>query len=199
MKKIFKLTICGNLRKTKLCSYIKFFLIALLLLFLFRAPLYRLLITYRSVGQRVPIEITSPILLGKIEEKAEGKTLNMKDIANIAASITNESLSFTANRTAGNPNQTIKTHEANCIGYSAMFNAIANYLIKEYRLRNEIKAVHLIGKLSFLGIDLHQFFKSAFLRDHDFNQLLDIKTGERLAIDPTISDYLWIERVYLGY
>ncbi len=59
----------------------------------------------------------------------------------------------------------------------------------------EVEATHKIGQLDFLGIDLHQFFESSFFKDHDFNQIRNLGTGEVILVDPSISDYLWINRV----
>jgi len=89
----------------------------------------------------------------------------------------------------------IETKKANCRGYSAMFNSIANYLIIKNNLQTEYKAEHKIGEIKFLGIDVHQYFDCPFYKDHDFNELRNLFTGEKLSIDPTVSEYLWIETV----
>ena len=113
----------------------------------------------------------------------------------IADKITKEELKFTTNRASNNPNELINTNQANCVGYSAMFNSIANYLIRKYKLQNEIKSEHKIGQLELFGINLHQFFESPFFRDHDFNEITNKISGEKIFIDPSVSDYLRIKRV----
>ncbi|WP_025741814.1 hypothetical protein [Aquimarina pacifica] len=113
----------------------------------------------------------------------------------MADEITKTELKFTTNRASNNPNILINTRKANCVGYSAMFNSIANFLIKNNDLENKIKAEHKIGKLDFLGINIHQFFKGTFFRDHDFNELTNKETGKKIVIDPTVSDYLRINRI----
>jgi len=144
--------------------------ISILILILFRGFFYRLLIKYSEIGIRTEIKITHQDLIKKIETKSADKKIDVEKIISIANSITNEELRFTGSRASRNPNELINTNRANCTGYSAMFNSIANYLIHKNELEKKIEARHLIGRLEFLGIDLHQFFESPFFRDHDFNR-----------------------------
>ena len=85
--------------------------------------------------------------------------------------------------------------KANCVGYAAMFNAIASYLIKKQGVENEYEVQHKIGKLDFLGIDLHQYSGSPFFKDHDYNIICNKITKEEVAVDASVADYLWVERV----
>ena len=48
--------------------------------------------------------------------------------------------------------------KANCIGYSALFNAVAHYIIKETKAEDRYQAKHLVGRIHFLGVDLHLLF-----------------------------------------
>ena len=52
-----------------------------------------------------------------------------------------------------------------------------------------------IGKLDFLGMNVHNWFDSSFLKDHDFVIIRNKETGEIKAVDPTLYDYLYIEVV----
>ena len=61
--------------------------------------------------------------------------------------------------------------------------------------QTEYKAEHKIGEIKLLGIDVHQYFDSQFYKDHDFNEVRNLVTGEKVSIDPTLSDYLRIETV----
>lgn len=76
-----------------------------------------------------------------------------------------------------------------------MFNSIANHIINENKLQSELKVEHKIGKIEIFGIDIHQYFKSAFLKDHDFNEIKNLNTGKSIFIDPSLSDYLYIDRI----
>lgn len=169
--------------------------IVILVLVLYRGSIYRLLINYTEIGTRIEVKITNQKLVNKININLGTKKINLEEIINIANRITCEELKFNGNKVSNNPNELINTKQANCIGYSATFNTIANYLIKQYKLENILKAEHKIGQLDFLGINLHQFFENPFFKDHDFNIIKNLETGKEVSIDPSISDYLGIDYV----
>lgn len=167
----------------------------LLTLLLFKSYFFNLFITYIDIGERDTLLISNKILIEKIDHKSANQDLNLEVIADIALDITNEELSFSTQHASQNPNESIKIHRANCIGYSAMFNSITNYLITKNKLEDEILAAHKIGKLELLGVDIHKYFSSPFLKDHDFNEIINNKTGEKIVLDPSLSDYLGIDRI----
>lgn len=174
---------------------VKALVLFLFLLILFRGPVFRSLIRYEAIETRPEINISNADLINRIAAKSVGKKLTPKKITEIADAITTETLKFTTRRASQNPNELIVSRKANCIGYAAMFNAIANYLIKEHRLHKQIEAQHNVGKIYLCGVDLHQFFANPFFKDHDFNQIKDRQTGEIISTDASVSDYLWITRV----
>lgn len=169
--------------------------IAIVIGLLFKGSLYRWLVNYTEIGTRPAIEITNTALIASIENKTANKSIHFASIITIADEITKETLTFTFDKASNNPNALFQSKRANCVGYAAMFNAIATYLIQKHQLQQELKATHKIGHLYFLGINLHQFFESPFFSDHDFNELLNKQTGEIVSIDPSVSDYLGIERI----
>ena len=169
--------------------------VSILILILFRGIIFRLVIKYNEIGSRPEIEITNSNLIEEIESNSENREIDLKEILEIADKITKEELKFTTNQASNNPNELMYTNQANCVGYSAMFNSITNYLIRKNKLQDEIEAEHKIGQLELFGINLHQFFESPFFRDHDFNEITNKKTGEKIFIDPSVSDYLRIKRV----
>ncbi len=169
--------------------------IIILMLIIFRGSVYRLIIKYNEIGTRPEIEITNESLIEKIENKSANKKMGLKEIVNVAMDIKNKELKFTTNRASNNPNELMNTKLANCVGYSAMFNSIANHLIRMNELQSEMEAEHKIGQLELFGINLHQFFEDTFFRDHDFNEIIDKKTGDKISIDPSVSDCLCINRV----
>jgi len=176
-------------------KFLQIIVFSILVLILFRGTIYRFFIEYTEIGKREKLEITDEKLIQKIKNKSANRQLNLKSIVNIASEITREELSFTTNRISNNPNVLINLKQANCVGYSAMFNSIANYLISKNELQDEIEAEHKIAQLSILGINLHQFFDSPFFADHDFNEVKNIKTNELISIDPSVNDYLRINRI----
>ena len=169
--------------------------ILVLILILFRGLIFRVLVKYNEIGTRTEIQITNNDLLEKIKAKSANKAIGIEEIVEIAMEITNAELKFTINRASNNPNDLVAINKANCIGYSAMFNSIANHLIRQNKLEGEIVAIHKVGQLDFLGIDIHQFFENPFYKDHDFNDVINRETGEVISIDPSVSDCLWIDRV----
>ena len=178
---------------------LKFIAIAILLIILFRGMIFRSLISYTSIDTRERIEITNSNFLDKIKSKSTKSTIEIEDIIKIARSITNEELSFSKGQVSRDPNELIMTHRANCIGYSAMFNSIANYLIKKNGLKNKFEAKHRIGRLELLGLNLHQLFDSPFFKEHDFNEIINLQTSEVISIDPSVSDYMWIDFVHVRH
>jgi len=124
--------------------------ISILILILFRGIIFRLAIKYNEIGTRPKIEITSGDLMERIERKSKDKKNDLKSIVEVADEITTTELKFTTNRASNNPNELINTKQANCVGYSAMFNSITNYLIRKNELQNEIEAEHKIGQLELL-------------------------------------------------
>lgn len=176
-------------------KFLRIVTISFLVFILFRGIIYRSLVKYHEIGERIEIKITSETLINKIEKASADKILNTEVIAEISNSITNEELSFTSRKASNNPNDLINTKLANCIGYSAMFNSIANYLINKNGLNGKIEVNHKIGHLDLFGKNLNQIFKSPFFKDHDYNEIIDLNTGEHFFVDPTVSDYLGINRV----
>lgn len=173
-------------------------LIGMLLLVLLRGSLYRTCVKYTETGTRKSIVINNPQLITIIEQakKKTGKEqLTINEIIAMARKISNQHLQFSMGKVANNPNKLIGTGKANCIGYSAMFNAIVTYLIQEQGDSQKYKTRHLFGKLKLLNVDLHSIVNHPFLRDHDYNEIIVVATGEKIYVDPSVSDYLYIHQV----
>lgn len=174
---------------------LRLLIVLVLLLVLFRGVIFRTLIRYVEVNTRPTIEITNEKVLDIIEKRVSNKTMDLDAIANVAREITNEYLSFKLKAKTKDPNQLLNFNEANCVGYSALYNSIVHELIKQNSLHKEVRATHKVARLEFLGINIHSFFNSRYFRDHDYNEITNTKTGEVLVIDPSISDYLGIHYV----
>ncbi|MFL5730174.1 MAG: hypothetical protein ACJ75J_11870 [Cytophagaceae bacterium] len=169
----------------------------LLLTFLFKGSIYRFLFSYRSIGQRSEYPITSRELSSQIENQIkEEKPKDVQEIISLALTISSGSLSFSsASGNPLNPNSLPPGSSTHCIGYSAYFNTVCNYLLRKYGYASVWKSTQQIGKIRFAGIDIHQFFNSAFFADHDYNIIQNSITGETLAVDPSLHDYTGIELV----
>lgn len=160
-----------------------------------KSDLFESNLNYTKFKERKGIKLTDKELLSEIELEKGKVQLSIEEIINIAKEKTNQKLSFTTDKSSRNPNEVLKTGKANCIGYSALFNSIVNYLIKNQKLERKFKANHLVGKIKFMGVDLHQFSESSFLKDHDYNEIINLETGKKIYVDPTLSDYLKINQV----
>lgn len=162
---------------------------------LLRGILYRLTVEYEKIGERPAIEIEDDKLIQMIDSISRDREIDLNEIVEISSLITRKNLRFTFEKADKDPNQLIYTRKGNCVGYSAMFNSIADYLIKENDLEDEYESSHLVGRLRFMGIDVHRLFEDPFFKDHDFNEIVNLDTGERINIDPTVNDYSRISRI----
>jgi len=173
---------------------IKTLFILILLTFFFRGQIYRITVKYEKIGERELVQPNQE-LINEIQKDIGKQKLSIEEIIELSKKITNRKLKFTGKKVSRDPNELIKTGKANCIGYSATFNSIGNYLLKQQKLEKKYELKHFVGKIKFLGIDVHQFFDSPFFKDHDYNVMQNLETNYKMAIDPTISDYLKIHRI----
>ncbi|AEK22809.1 hypothetical protein ACILD7_05710 [Capnocytophaga canimorsus] len=179
-------------------KYVRRFLgiIAVIVLmgWLFRGDIYRNLITYQSVGNRGNFALNNNELKVKLEGVSI-ENLDIENVINIAQKITSETLTFSFEKCGDNPNLLLETQKANCMGYAQFFALVCNYMLKKNNLHKEWVAKVYIGKLKFLGNDIHQYFQSSFFKDHDFVVVENVRTQEIYAVDPTLYDYFVIKKV----
>ena len=132
-----------------------------------------------------------------IDEKSTNinELLTISSVIEQSSNLTNQKLYFTTSKSSSNPNKLIHSQKTHCIGYANFYTSTFNYLIEKSKLSSQWRAKTCVGKLYFLGIDIHKYFDSPFFKDHDFVVIENSQTKERIYIDPTISDYFGIERV----
>lgn len=130
-----------------------------------------------------------------IKRKINNKKLDFKEIISLTNTITSNTLNFTFSKTYNNPNTILNTKKANCVGYASLFNSIGNYILEQQQLTDLYQFSHLVGKLHFLGCDIHQFIDNPFFKNHDFNVIKNLKTGQQIYVDPSLSDYFFIDEV----
>ncbi len=175
----------------------RIFLISLMLTavgLLFRGWFYRHLVTYKSVGIRTNYIATEGKLIEYIDSRIDKQSEpDIEQIIKLGLSITSGQLNFTAEKNDTDPNKLISSKTAHCVGYAAFFATTCNYLLEEYKLADTWTAKSQVGQLYFLGTNIHKYFNSSFLKDHDFVTIENKKTGEIFAIDPTVHDYLHID------
>ena len=163
---------------------------------LFRGWFYRQLLTYKSLGVRTNYAVTNDKLLDFINASADKQTNpDIEQIIKLGLSITSEHLNFTADKNDTDPNKLITSKTAHCVGYATFFATTCNYLFDKYNLADTWTARPQVGQLNFLGKNIHQYFSTPFFKDHDFVTIENKTTGQTFAVDPTISDYLFIDFV----
>ncbi|MDX2070015.1 MAG: hypothetical protein SFV55_16430 [Haliscomenobacter sp.] len=164
-----------------------------ILTFLLRNWLFWQLFSYQSVGDQPIYAIKNPELRTYIERELPANSVKSPQfILKKALQLSAKQLHFSAARNHNDPNLLIDSHSAHCVGYAAFTTTICNELLHRYQLNAEWKAEARVGQIHFLGINVHPYFQSAFFKDHDFVVLRNLKTGEELAADPTVYDYLGI-------
>ena len=171
--------------------------IAALLLsaYLFRGFLYRHTVDYKIVSRRTSYIISNDSLSSFISQSIEeNQKTDVRSLTNLAIDITADKLNYCISNTRNDPNQLITHQRAHCVGYAAFTATVCNELFRKFNLK-EWKATPEVGHLYFLGMNVHNWFNSPFLADHDFVLIENKTTGERLLVDPTISDYLDINFV----
>jgi len=174
---------------------IRYSFFLLLILFLFKGIIYRFLVNYSVIKTRTSIHLTNTTLCNEIDERIKGKTFTINEIIELTTLITSKKLSFTFHKASSNSNYILKEQKANCIGYSSLFNSIGTYILKQKKLTKQYKFTHQVGKLAILGYDIHQFIDSPFFKDHDFNEIEDLKTNVSYFVDPSLNDYFYINYV----
>ncbi len=170
-------------------------LIIFILIVIFSGFLFRVFINYSTVSVRNNIALTNKKLISKIDKLTYGKVLNINKIIDISNNITCEELNFTTNKISSNPNIAFECKQANCIGYSSLFNSIGNYLIKKQKLNKQYEFIHWVGHVDFMGFNIHKLSNNSFLRDHDFNEVKNKITQQSEFIDPSLNDYFCIDKI----
>jgi len=166
---------------------------------LFRGWFYRHLVTYKSDGIKTNYFATNIKLTDYIDANTDNQTdPDIKQIIKLGLSITSRKLNFTADKNDTDPNKLIISKTAHCVGYASFFATTCNYLLEKFNLSDTWTAKPQVGQLKFLGTNIHayltKFFDDPdFIKDHDFVTIENKKTGEILAVDPTVNDYLRID------
>ena len=168
----------------------------LFLCVLFRGCLYRQVVAYESTGVRMNYKVTDNELHDCINRSLENESeMNIDEIIERSLEITASELNFTTGKNDVDPNKLIHSKTAHCVGYAAFCAATCNDILKKYNLDRTWIAKPNIGKLYFLGMNVHNWFDSSFLKDHDFVIIRNSETGEIRAVDPTLYEYFYVGSV----
>ena len=142
-----------------------------------RGPLFRATVTYEVERVRK----TWPSAKAKHES-----SLVIDSQIDTALDDTADALSFTFSSTSSNPVTARKKGVAHCVGYANVFGQSFS------KQSHDWVAETVVGKIRFMGIDLHQWTSNPFFINHDFVRLTDRKTGEHRLLDPVVFDYFRI-------
>lgn len=171
-------------------------LVLLIVALLFRGSIYRLFVNYRSIGQRQNYPALDSKLINYIElNLADREALDINQVIEIGLHATSKQLNFKVSKNDRDPNKLINSKTAHCVGYSHFFATTCNYILKRNNLSDIWVAKPQIGNLFIFGANIHKYFNSPFFKDHDFVIIENRVTGELLAVDPTVNDYLFINYV----
>jgi hypothetical protein len=177
----------------------RFFLFVLALIVLvviFRGWLYRNTVSYESISKRSSCLVNSAKLIKLIEVESKDKLeADIDDIVKMSLSITSDKLNFSFGNTSKDPDVLMDSHSANCIGYSCFFTGVCNYLLKKYNLENSWNIEAHVGHIYFFNMNVHNFFNDPFFLDHDFVVIKNIITEKKIAVDPSLNDYFWINYI----
>ncbi len=161
-------------------------LVALLVMWSFRAAAYRSLVHYKVVGQRPPVPALAL-------STAEPDGLDQAIAA--ALDSTAARLHFSTGKVNSNPALLLHGGPANCIGYAALCAALIKGQLEAAGLSDRYVVEAVIGKMYAGDQDLHAFFTSPFWKDHDVVRIADLTSNEVIVLDPTLYDHVGIGRV----
>ncbi|HTL81449.1 MAG TPA: hypothetical protein VL651_07080 [Bacteroidia bacterium] len=156
-----------------------------LLLFLFRAPIYRTCFSYSLVGDRGD---NSHILAR--EPSVDNKLV--RQIIDRCLDSTSALLSFTTSSCKMDAASLISGGETNCVGYAALFAAQCNGVFKHYGIYNRCRAEIHITEIHCFGFNIHHAFSSPFWKNHDAVRIINNTDQQTFLIDPTLYDFCGI-------
>ena len=165
-------------------------------LVLLRGPIFRTLVSYEEVYERPSVALPSEKIRHLINQELDTKdNLSILQIARISQKITRQLLDFSFEKTNSNIAVVIDNGSANCVEYTRLCNAVVNEIIRVQGKTNQIEGKHKVGVIRLLGMNVHQWTDNSFWKDHDYNEIRDLKSGEQIIFDATVNDYFYINTV----
>jgi hypothetical protein len=125
----------------------------------------------------------------------QNENANINDLVDFNLELTKNQLNFIFDKCSSDLSTIIKTHKANCIGYSALFNSLMNYTLTKKQLHKRYKCLHYVGKIYYAGQNINDLFNDPFFKDHDFNMVKDKENKNNIVVDPSLYEYLGIKRI----
>jgi hypothetical protein len=161
-------------------------LIALVVLWLFRAAAFRSLIHYTIIRQRPPVPV-----LALTTAEPDG----LDQAIGVALDSTAATLHFSSGNVSHDPAVLVQGGPANCIGYAALCTALLKGQLEAAGLGERYTFEAVVARLYLGGQDLHALFTSPFWKDHDVVRITDRTDNKVILLDPTLYDHVGIGRV----
>lgn len=159
----------------------------------FRSWLYNHMVSYKSIAARNAYSLTDKSLISELEKEIPGSP-TPEQLIEQALAFTANQLTYSTHQQSANPNKLYYSHNAHCVGYAAYYAACCNHLFVKHNYK-DWRAAPVAGQLYLLGVNVHPYFHSPFFKDHDFVLLTNTKTGQTIAVDPSLYDYTFIKKV----
>jgi hypothetical protein len=161
----------------------------------FRESIYKSFITYRIERQRGFLPTIDAALENRILAHAEindRRLISREAIIHSALKITADVLTFDGNLTdKTDPLSIWQAETVNSTGFATFFTAVAQYLIQKNGLSSRYICQQYVSERRQNGTNLHDRYlspygNSPFNNQRDIVAILDLKTGEKRFVDPTI-------------
>jgi hypothetical protein len=161
----------------------------------FRESIYKSVITYRIERQRGFLPTMDAALENRILAHYEVKDrslLSRDAVIHSALKITADVLTFDGNLTdKTDPLSIWQAETVNSTGFATFFTAVAQYLIQKNGLSSRYICQQYVSERRQNGTNLHDRYlspygNSPFNNQRDIVAILDLKTGEKRFVDPTI-------------
>lgn len=122
--------------------------------------------------------------------KVEITSKNIDSLIVYSLNETTNHLSFSLKSVGNSSVATISsTGKAHCVGYSRYFASVLNAALNKNGVR-DYKVSHVRAKIHIMGFNVHQLFDDPSFKDHDVCLVTNSKTGERIFVDPSLSEVL---------
>jgi len=186
------------LKKLKVLFY---FLTFLFLVFLFKNKIYYHLFQYKKITERPVLASKDTSFTNYIHKQCPPKNPNeikhIKEIIELALTITSTQLSFASTPGSVTSNQLIHSRQGNCILYASYFNIVCTKILQYYGYDKYYQCTHAVGKIYCGPFSMHAFTSDSFWKDHDYN-IIKGNRNEIYAVDPSLYDYTGIRWVSCG-
>jgi hypothetical protein len=179
-------------------------IVLLLLPFLLRERLYQSFVTYRIERQRGFQPVLGPQLEKIISEHPEvlDRRLDNGDkVIHAALKVTADYLAFNGDSTdQTDPLPIFQAEAVNSTSFATFFRATAQYLLQKNKLSDRYACQQFVAQRRQNGKNLSDRYRSpyggsSFKPERDIVAIVDLKTGEKRFVDPTIFEQMSIVNI----